>query len=219
MRVLIACESSGTVRQAFRDRGHDAWSCDLLPADDASPYHVTGDAAEVLADRWDLLIAHPPCTYLTNAGACWLYDEDGGVNEERWELMRQGAAFFRLFWECKVPHVCIENPVMHGHASRLIGADFAQSVQPWQFGHRECKRTCFWLRGLPLLQPTSDLQAETMALPYAERCRLHCLPPGPDRWKIRSKTFEGIAAAMADQWGGLSREQLDRLARRQKSLF
>ena len=133
--------------------------------------------------------------------------------------MEQGAAFFRMFWDCAIPHVCIENPVMHGHAGRLINVDFAQSVQPWQFGHMECKRTCFWLRGLPLLQPTSDLQTETMALPYSQRARLHCLPPGPERWKIRSKTFQGIADAMAEQWGSLSKEQLSRLSKRQKTMF
>ena len=204
MRVLVACESSGTVREAFRALGHDAWSADLLPADDGSPRHFTGDARGLLGDGWDLLVAHPPCTYLTNAGVRWLYNRDGSRNEARWSSMREGAGLFLAFWNAPVPRVCVENPVMHGHARSLVGAAFTQSVQPYQFGHREVKRTCLWLRGLPPLVPTGDLKAETMALPYAERAKVHWMSPGADRWKARSKTYTGIAEAMASQWGGIS---------------
>lgn len=201
MRVLVACESSGTVREAFRRRGHEAWSADLLPADDGSPYHRQGDATAILGEGWDLLVAHPPCTYLTNAGVRWLYGRDGSRNEPRWRDMEDGARLFLAFWNAPVPRICVENPVMHRHAKAIVGDGFSQTVQPYQFGHREVKRTCLWLRGLPCLTPTHDLKAETMALPYRERAKVHYMSPGADRWKARSKTYQGIADAMAEQWG------------------
>jgi hypothetical protein len=197
MKVLVACESSGTVRRAFRERGHDAWSCDILPADDSSEYHIQGDATALLGEGWDLLIAHPPCTYLANSGVSWLHRD-----ESRWEKMREGAALFRKFWESDIPRIAVENPIMHKYAKEAIGCgQQSQVIQPWMFGHMEQKATCLWLKGLPLLVPTDNVKEQTMALPDSERQRVHWLPPSKDRWKERSKTFDGIAQAMASQWG------------------
>ena len=196
MRVLVACEYSGRVREAFRARGADAWSCDLIGSEDASPHHIIGDALAVARDGWDLMIGHPPCTYLSNSGVCHLHTDPA-----RWGKMADGAAFFRELWDLPIPRVCLENPVMHKHARELIGGlrPF-QIVQPWMFGHMETKATGLYLRGLMPLRPTTNLKAETMALPANVRQRLHYLPPGPDRWKERSRTYQGIADAMADQW-------------------
>jgi len=197
MRVLIACEYSGTVRDAFIAQGHDAMSCDILATERPGPHHE-GDVREVLADDWDLIIAHPPCTYLCNSGVRWLYTEDG-----RWEKLDEAAAFFRLFLDADCPRVCIENPVMHKHAlERIGGRRFDQSIQPYEFGHPESKRTCLWLRGLPALRPTDIL--EVPASGHWENQTAggyNKLGPSPDRWKIRSATYQGIADAMADQWG------------------
>lgn len=200
MRVLIACEFSGIVRRAFADRGHDAWSCDLLPAEDRSNKHIIGDARGILNDGWDLLmVAHPPCTRLCNSGVRWLSAPPAGKTlAEMWSALREGAALFSAFWNAPVPRVCVENPVMHRHAKSLIEnyAEPAQSVQPWQFGHGETKRTCFWLRNLPPLTPTKIVDGREQ--------RVFRMSPGPDRWKERSRFFPGIAAAMADQWGGIA---------------
>tara|TARA_R100001530_G_scaffold128893_1_gene98866 strand:- start:2493 stop:2942 length:450 start_codon:yes stop_codon:yes gene_type:complete len=149
-----------------------------------------------LGDGWDLLIAHPPCTYLCNSGVCWLK-----TKPSRWEKLDEAAAFFRALWEADIPKIAIENPVPHRYAVERIGGKYSQIIQPYQFGHREQKATCLWLKGLPKLEPTSDLKAETLALPDGERQRLHWLPPSPDRAKLRSKTYSGIANAMAKQWG------------------
>lgn len=195
MKVLVACEYSGTVRQAFRDLGHDAWSCDLLPADDGSPFHIQGDVMEVIGRGWDMMIAHPPCTYLCNSGVHWLNRQEG-----RWEKMREGAAFFKALWEADIPMVAVENPIMHRYAKEIIGADYAQRIQPWQFGEDASKATCLWLRGLPKLEPTNIIKKERYANQTASG--QNNLPPSADRWKIRSKTYEGIARAMAQQWGG-----------------
>ena len=198
MRVLVACEYSATVRDAFRARGFDAWSCDLLPTEGDPRWHIQGDALDVIDRRqWDLLIAHPPCTYMTNSGVCHLH-----TDHSRWAKLDVGAAFFRALWNSPVPRVAIENPVMHRYAKERIGGlQQAQTIQPYQFGHLEQKATCLWLRGLPKLKPTSDLREETRALPANQRQRLHYLAPSADRWKIRSTTYRGIAEAMADQWG------------------
>ena len=194
-RVLIACEFSGIVRRAFAAKGFDAWSCDLLPADDESPQHIVGDARDLLSDGWDLMVAHPPCTRLCNSGVRWLAERD------LWAELDEAAALFGAFWNAPVPRVAIENPVMHRHAKARIEnyADFAQSIQPWQFGHGETKRTCLWLRGLPHLVPTDIVEGR--------EARVHRMPPGPDRWKERSRFFPGIAAAMVDQWGTLEAAQ------------
>lgn len=196
VRVLIACEFSGVVRRAFAARGHDAWSCDLLPAEDWSNRHIVGDARDILRDGWDLLIAHPPCTRLCNSGVRWLsVPPPGRTRDDIERELREAADLFSTFWRAPIPRVAIENPVMHRHAKALIRgyADPAQSVQPWQFGHGETKRTCLWLRGLPTLRPTQIVEGRTP--------RVHHMPPSPDRWKERSRTYEGIAAAMAAQWG------------------
>ena len=200
MRILVACESSGVVRRAFRLRGHDAWSCDILPAEDDSPFHFQADAESILNLGWDLLIAHPPCTYLCNSGVRWLTTipktpKKGVVyGPARRVEMEKAADLFRAFWQAPIEKVCIENPVMHCYGRELVGATYAQTIQPWQFGHGEVKRTCLWLRGLSKLQPTDIVEGRAPKVHYAS--------PGPDRWRVRSRTYEGIAAAMAEQWGG-----------------
>lgn len=199
MLVLVACEYSATVRDAFRALGHDAWSCDILPTDGDPAWHIQGDAIQAVHSRpWDLLIAHPPCTYMTNSGVTWLHKDPS-----RWQKLDEAAKFFMDFWNAPVPRVAIENPVMHKYAKERIGGmRQTQTIQPYMFGHMEQKATCLWLRGLEPLKPTSDLKAETKALPDSQRQRLHYLPPSADRWKLRSKTYQGIADAMAAQWGG-----------------
>jgi hypothetical protein len=183
MRVLVACEFSGVVRRAFRDRGHDAWSCDLLPAEDASPFHYQADVFGVLAEtyRWDLMIAHPPCTHLAVSGARWFKDKQ----------LEQAAAleFVRLLLAAPIEHIALENPISV-ISSRIRKPD--QIIHPWQFGHGEVKATCLWLKNLPLLTPTNIVDGRV--------ARVHREPPSPDRWKNRSRTFEGIARAMAAQW-------------------
>jgi len=200
MRVLVACEFSGIVRRAFAAKGHDAWSCDLLPAEDRNNKHIIGDARDILGDGWDLLmVAHPPCTRLCNSGVRWLSMPPAGKSLDRmWSDLRDGAALFSAFWNAPIDRICVENPVMHRHAKALIDnyQEPAQSVQPWQFGHGETKRTCFWLKNLALLKPTNIVDGREQ--------RVFRMPPGPDRWKERSRFFPGIAAAMADQWGGYS---------------
>lgn len=196
MRVLVACEYSGKVREAFRSKGHDAWSCDLLPADDGSPYHIQGDVLEILNDGWDLLIGHPPCTYLCNSGVSWLHKIS-----ERWDQMREGAEFFKALWDSDIPKIAIENPIMHKYAKEIIGSNQTQLIQPYQFGHPESKATCLWLKGLDPLVETDNVKEVWKALPKKEAQRLHMLPPSADRWKLRSETYQGIADAMAEQWG------------------
>lgn len=203
MKVLVACEYSGRVRDAFRALGHDAWSCDILPTEADPTYHIEGPVQSVLRLQWDLMIAHPPCTYMANSGAKHLYigmKKENGRNEDRWKSMAEAAAFFRMLWTANIPRIAIENPVMLGHAVDLIGTNFTQSIQPWQFGHMEVKRTCLWLKGLPPLVPSRNVYDEMMKLPYGERAKVHHETPGPDRWKNRSRTYLGIAQAMADQW-------------------
>lgn len=196
-RVLVACEFSGIVRQAFSDRGWDAWSCDLLPSEIPGK-HICGDAIETLTrNRWDLLIAHPPCTYLCNSGAKHLYHgmkKENGENPARWKEMRKAANFFRAFlYNTRIPHIAVENPIMLGYAQKLIGAKPSQTIQPWMFGHGEIKATCLWLKNLPPLEPTKIV--------HGRIARVHRMSPGPDRWKERSRTLPGIAEAMARQWG------------------
>lgn len=192
MKVLIACEYSGRVREAFKAKGHEALSVDLLPTD-IPGNHYQGDIRDVLDDGWDLMIAHPPCTYLANSGARHLYNPDGTNNEERWKNLEEGAAFFKLLLEAPIEQIAVENPIMLGHAKKLIGQSQTQVIQPWQFGHGETKATCLWLKNLPKLEPTNIVEGREQ--------RLHLLPPSKDRWKLRSTTFQGIADAMAEQWG------------------
>ena len=194
MRVLIACEFSGVVRDAFRARGHDAMSADLLPTERPGPHYI-GDVRELIyrATPYDLVIAHPPCTYLSNSGVRWLYRQ--GTRDkvlERWELMRDAARFFRFMFDFNAPRIAVENPVMHGHAS-IRRPDF--TVQPWQFGDPFKKRTCFWTKGLTPLRP-DDGATDDNADPAVWRAA-----PSADRWKKRSVTYPGLARAMAEQWG------------------
>lgn len=189
MRVLVACEFSGIVRDAFRRRGHHAVSCDILPTENPG-YHYQGDVRDILTEGWDLMVAHPPCTYLANSGVRWLYRGDG-VNRERWALMEDAAAFFNDLLRAPIPRIAVENPIPHGHANIPC---VTQYIQPWQFGHGETKRTGLWLRGLPPLVPTNIVEGRAP--------RVHHASPGPDRWKERSRTLQGIADAMAAQWGG-----------------
>lgn len=195
MKVLVACEFSGIVREAFKAKGHDAWSCDLLPTE-IKGNHFQCDVLEILDLSWDLMIAHPPCTYLANSGVMWLHKQEG-----RWDKMREGAEFFKKLLNADIPKICIENPIMHKYAKEIIGTNFTQSIQPYQFGHKEQKRTCLWLKGLPKLKETNNVKEEMLKLSDKERQRLHYLPPSKDRWKLRSTTFQGIANAMANQWG------------------
>jgi hypothetical protein len=182
MRVLVACEYSGAVRDAFRARGHDAWSCDLLPTERPGP-HYQEDVREVIADmQWDLMIAHPPCTHLAVSGARWWKDK----------LFEQGEAldFVRFLMDAPIPRIAIENPVSK-ISTAIRKPD--QIIQPWQFGHGETKATCLWLKGLPKLVPTDIVDGR--------EARIHKMPPSADRWKERSRTYQGIADAMAAQWG------------------
>jgi hypothetical protein len=218
MNVLIGCEFSGVVREAFRRRGHVAYSCDVLPAEDHSRYHLQGDIEYVLAippggvylntdplPAWDLFIAHPPCTYLANSGVRWLYQK--GTRQripKRWTLMRRGAQLFQAVLNADIPRVAVENPIMHKYAKEIIGVRQSQTIQPWQFGHREIKATCLWLRELPPLVDTDNVGPPPKdVIARRQWARVHRASPGPDRWKERSRTLLGIAEAMADQWGSL----------------
>lgn len=183
MRVLVACEYSGRVRDAFRALGHDAMSCDLLPTEVQGP-HYEGDVFDIIDDGWDLMIAHPPCTHLAVSGARWFKDK---VAEQA-----EALAFVRRLLDAPIPRIALENPISI-ISSRIRRPD--QIIQPWQFGHGETKATCLWLKGLRLLEPTNVVDGR--------EARVHKMPPSPDRWKERSRTYEGIAAAMAAQWGGL----------------
>ena len=190
MKVLIACEFSGKVRNAFSKLGHDVFSCDLLPADDNSPKHYQGNVFDILDDSWDLLIAHPPCTYLCNSGVSWLHRDIS-----RWPKMHDGAMFFKRLLTTKIKKIAIENPIMHKYAVNIIGRRQDQVIQPWQHGHGETKATCLWLKGLPEITPTNIVKGRVQ--------RLHKLPPSEDRGKLRSITYQGIADAMASQWGAI----------------
>lgn len=193
-QVLVACEYSGRVRDALRARGIDAISCDLLPSETPGP-HIQGDVTEFLRQPWAMVIAHPPCTYLANSGVRWR------VERQEWDQVRKAAEFFLACLNANAPLVAVENPVMHRYGREDIGGHRPQfTVQPWQFGDPARKRTCFWTRNLPTLKPTSNMTAADA------RADCHLAPPSPDRWKDRSRTYPGIAAAIADQWGGLLTE-------------
>ena len=195
MKILVACEFSGTVRDAFAAEGHDAWSCDIIPSEKPGQ-HIIGDATKLLNDGWDMMIAHPPCTYLTNAGVCHLHTDDA-----RWEKMIDAATFFNTLMDAPIDRIAIENPIMHKYAVEIIGKRQDQVLQPWMFGHTESKATCLWLKNLPKLTPTKDVKEDMMKLPKNQQQRIHYLPPGPERAKNRARTFPGIANAMASQWG------------------
>lgn len=203
MRVLVACEYSGRVRDAFRARGHYAVSCDLLPTEAPGPHH-TGSVLDILGDGWDLMVAHPPCTRLANSGVRWLSAPPPGRTVDEMERdLADAAAFYRALRDAQIPRKAIENPIMHGRARAMVGGVARHIVQPWWFGDPAFKATGFELIGLPPLVPTSTLTPPRAGTPeHVAWSAIHRTPPGPDRWKIRSRTFPGIAAAMADQWGG-----------------
>ena len=184
MRVLVACEYSGRVRDAFRRHGHDAWSCDLLECEADPTWHYQRPVEEILNQGWDLMVAHPPCTDLAISGSAHLGKKyaDGRVD--------RALDFVRLLMNAPISRWCIENPISL-ISSRIRKPD--QIIQPWEFGHGECKATCFWLKNLPRLRATNYVEGREE--------RVHKMPPGPNRWKERSRTFEGVAAAMGDQWG------------------
>ena len=181
MKVLVACEYSGAVRDAFRARGHEAVSCDLLPSEAPGP-HYEGDVRNILDANWDLMIAHPPCTHLAVSGARWFKDKQ----QEQAEALE----FVRLLLAANIPRIALENPVSI-ISTRIRKPD--QIIQPWQFGHGETKATCLWLKNLPPLRPTNIVEGR--------EARVHKMAPSPDRWKERSRTYQGIADAMAEQWG------------------
>ena len=196
MRVLIACEYTGTERDAFIAAGHDAMSCDVLPTEAPGP-HYQGDVRDLMGEPFDLVVAHPPCTYLSLSGVRWLYSDP-----IRWQGLIEGAAFFRLMLGFNAPRIAVENPIQHKWAKLAHGQGGpTQYVQPWQHGHTETKATGLWLRGLPPLMPTDDVRDAMAGLSPAERNRIHYASPGPDRGKVRSAAYPGIAAAMAAQWG------------------
>ena len=187
MKVLVACEFSGAVREAFMFAGHDAWSCDLLPSEKPTAKHIRGDVRAILNDGWDLMIAHPPCTHLAVSGARWF--------KEKAAEQAEALDFVRTLLAAPIERIALENPISI-ISSRIRKPD--QIIQPWMFGHGETKATCLWLKNLPTLVPTNIVEGR--------EARVHRMPPCPDRWKERSRTFAGIAQAMADQWTALELE-------------
>lgn len=204
MKILIACEFSGIIRDAFAAKGHDVTSCDLLPTERPGK-HYQGLVQEILYpenylpnyktselighEKWDMIIANVPCDYSANSGVRWLYEISG-----RWELMEKGCEFFNVFLDHPCSKICVENPIIHGYARKLLRRNYSQLIQPYQFGHTTTKATCLWLKGLPPLMPTK-------IIPKQQRTdEIHKEPPGKNRKKNRSRTFQGIAKAMANQW-------------------
>lgn len=192
MKVLVACEFSGVVREAFRKRGHDAWSCDLLPALDESEYHIQDDVLKVLEQEWDLMIAHPPCTHLAVSGARWFKDKE--------KEQEEALDFVRKLLAAPVDKIALENPISI-ISTKIRKPD--QIIQPWMFGHMETKATCLWLKNLSPLKETNNVYNEMMKLPKKERNKIHYMSPSKDRGHLRSITYQGIADAMAEQWGNL----------------
>jgi hypothetical protein len=196
MRVLVACEESQTVCKAFRAKGHEAYSCDILDCSGGHPeWHIKDDVLKHLNDGWDLMIGHPPCTRLCNSGVVWL------EKRNLWEELDYGANLFKALLNANIPLIAIENHIPHKYALERIGKKYDQIIQPYMFGHAERKATCLWLKGLPLLKPTKNVKADMEKLPKNIAQRIHYTSPGKDRAMIRSKTFKGIAEAMANQWG------------------
>lgn len=184
MRVLVACEYSGRVREAFRRLGHDATSCDLLPSEDNSPHHYQGDVFDIISHGFDLMIAHPPCTDLAVSGARHFAEKIADGRQQR------ALRFVQMLMDAPIGQIAIENPISV-ISSKIRKPD--QIIQPWQFGHGETKATCLWLKNLPKLTPTNIVEGR--------EAKVHRMPPSPDRWKERSRTYQGIADAMAEQWG------------------
>lgn len=194
MKILIACEYSGRVRQAFRDRGHDAWSCDLLAAEDDSPYHLDVDVLELLTEGWDMMIAHPPCTYLAVSGLHW-----NGRIPGRAEKTEEALKFVQALMDAPIDRIAVENPVSC-ISTRIRKPD--QIIQPWYFGEDASKKTCLWLKNLPLLKETNRLPGDSKTRRANQTpSGQNNLGPSADRWKERSRTYQGIADAIAEQWG------------------
>ena len=197
MKVLVACEYSGVVRDAFIAAGHDAMSCDLLPTDSPGPHHQ-GDVLEILDQGWDLMIAHPPCQHLSVSGARWFKQKQADGRQQ------QGIDFFMALINAPIPMIAVENPIS------IMSTKYRkpnQIVQPWQHGHGETKATCLWLKGLPNLEPTQIVEGREP--------RIHRIAPSPDRWKKRSLTYAGIAKAMAEQWGNILKWQTEQHCKEQ----
>lgn len=198
MKVLVACEFSGRVRDAFLKKGHDAISCDLLPTESPGP-HYQGNALDIINNGYDLMIAHPPCTYLTNAGVRHLHDHCTSKNgkhtaiygKARWSAMYEACEFFNKLRNAPIEHICIENPVPHKYARERIGR-YSQIINPWEYGHGEKKRTCLWLKNLPLLVPTNIVEGR--------KAVCHLMPDTKNQGKLRSLTYQGIADAIAEQY-------------------
>lgn len=192
MRVLIACEESQIGCLAFRNRGHEAYSCDILDCSGGHPeWHIKADVFSILDDGWDMMIAHPECTYLCNSGVRWLY-KNGRKDYERWGKMYAASLFFRDLFRANIEKIVIENPIMHKYAKKIIQYQYNQIIQPWQFGHGETKATCLHILGLPLLEATDIVEGR--------EARIHHMAPSKDRGRLRSKSYPGILAAMAEQW-------------------
>ena len=187
MKVLVACEFSGIVRDAFARKGHDAWSCDLLPSE-REGNHIQGDVLKIFEDGWDLMIAHPPCTFLCNSGVYLLHERDG-----RWQQMIESANFFRSLVNAPIERIAVENPIPHKYALEIIGRKYDEIIQPWWFGVGDTKAICLWLKNLPPLMAT--------VVHTGRYGRSHMESPSPERWKNRSRTYQGIAEAMPEQWG------------------
>ena len=212
MKILVACEYSNTVSKEFRKLGHTVISCDLLPNDEDQNNHYQGDVFDIINDGFDIMIAHPPCTHLAVSGATWFKNK---INEQK-----EALEFVRKLMNANIEKICIENPV--SVISTYIRKP-SQIINPWQFGHTEQKKTCLWLKNLPLLKEDNNVYSQMMALPKQQRERLHYLPPSKDRWKLRSKTYSGIAQAMANQWGNSNKinynlEQLDLFGRGEEKI-
>lgn len=189
MKILLACEESQIVCIEMRKRGHEAYSCDILPCSGGHPeWHIQDDVLKHLDDGWDMMIAFDPCTYQCNSGVRWLYEIPS-----RWEMLKQSCEFTKKILNANIEKICRENPIPHKYALELIGKKYDQIIQPYQFGHGETKATCLWLKNLPLLYPTKMV--------IGRKNRIHKIPPSKDRSKLRSKTFPGIAKAMVEQWG------------------
>ena len=221
MKVLIACERSQEVCKAFRAMGHEAYSCDIEDCYGGHPeWHIKDDAIKTLySTKWDLVIAHPPCTRLANSGVRWLVSKTprkgyewnehmqiyANTDPKIWQDLLDGCTFFNHFilYGKLGRKICVENPTQHKYAKSEINAIHSQTIEPYQFGHLEKKKTCLWNFGLPNLKETNNVYDEMMKLPYAERAKVHYASPGVNRATIRSKTYSGIAEAMAEQWGGV----------------
>ena len=200
MKILIACEFTQIITNEFRERGHDAYSCDIIPTEGNPDFHIQDNVLRHLNENWDMMIAHPPCTFLCNSGVHWL-----SKDPDRWDKLQLAAEFFNRLAEAPISKICIENPIPHKYAKQKLKSKYRQIIQPYQYGHGEQKATCLWLKNLPMLHHTSNtydwdnLQYKNIITERKQR--IANISPGPNRSKERSRTYTGIAKAMALQWG------------------